>query len=248
MMTDWKTPPAPIESSAGRSPAASAPSTASSARPCAGSRPRSGAWPRAPRDPVPGGEDAGLPALPRAPQAAPLRGHRPREVRGLLALRRGLPGQVHPGRGGREHAREPGLRGRALRGGLRDQHVALHLLRLLRGGLPVRRDHDGQRLRAVRLRPLGSDLHQGDAARRSRRAHAAAARGNRTPAPCGSSRSSSSSPASGSAGALGVVVLRNPFYSVLALVVAPARPGGALPAPAAPSSSPRRRWSSTPAR
>ena len=27
-------------------------------------------------DPVPGGEDAGLPALPRPPQAAPLRGHR----------------------------------------------------------------------------------------------------------------------------------------------------------------------------
>ena len=43
---------------------------------------------------------------------------------------------------------------RALRGGVRDQHVALHLLRLLRGRLPVRRDHDGPRLRALRLQPL----------------------------------------------------------------------------------------------
>ena len=53
----------------------------------------------------------------------------------------------------------------------------LHLLRLLRGRLPVRRDHDGPRLRALRLRPLGPDLHQGDAARRAARAHAAAQRG-----------------------------------------------------------------------
>ncbi len=30
----------------------------------------------------------------------------------------------------------------------------LHLLWLLRGGVPVRRDHDGTRLRALRLRPL----------------------------------------------------------------------------------------------
>ena len=71
---------------------------------------------------------------------------------------------------------QPGLGRRALRGGLRDQHVALHLLRLLRGGLPVRRDHDGQRLRARRLQPLRPDLHQGDAAGRPARAHAAAAR------------------------------------------------------------------------
>ena len=72
---------------------------------------------------------------------------------------------------------QPRQRRRALRGGLRDQHVALHLLRLLRGRLPVRRDHDGPRLRAVRLQPLGPDLHQGDAARRAARAHAAARRG-----------------------------------------------------------------------
>ena len=59
-------------------------------------------------------------------------------------------------------------RRRALRRGLRDQHDALHLLRLLRGRLPVRRDHDGPRLRAVRLQPLGPDLHEGDAARGAR--------------------------------------------------------------------------------
>ena len=57
----------------------------------------------------------GLPALPRPPQAAPLRGHGAGEVRRLLAVRRRLPGRLHPRRGRREHAREPGLGGRALR-------------------------------------------------------------------------------------------------------------------------------------
>jgi ferredoxin len=54
-------------------------------------------------------------------------------------------------------------RRRALRGGVRDQPEPLHLLRLLRDRVPVRRDHDGPRLRDVRLRPLGPHLHQGDA-------------------------------------------------------------------------------------
>ena len=125
-------------------------------------------------DPVPGGEDAGLPALPRPPQAAPVRGHRPREVRRLLAVRRRLPGRLHPRRRRREHAGEPRLGRRALRRRLRDQPEPLHLLRLLRDRLPVRRDHDGPRLRDVRLHPLRPDLHQGDAARRADRAHAAA--------------------------------------------------------------------------
>ena len=49
-------------------------------------------------DPVPRGEDAGLSALPRPPQAPPLRGHRAREVRRLLALRSRLPGRLHPRR------------------------------------------------------------------------------------------------------------------------------------------------------
>ena len=95
----------------------------------------------------------------------------------------------------------------------------LHLLRLLRGRVPVRRDHDGARLRAVRLHPLGPDLHEGDAARRGDRAHSAADGG----------RVARERPMSAVlffiaailaiAGAIGVVTLRNPFYSVLALVV-----------------------------
>ena len=104
-------------------------------------------------DPVPGGEDAGLPALPRPPQTPQVRGHRPREVRRLLALRRRLPGRLHPRRRRREHPRRAGLGRRALRRGLRDQPLALHLLRLLRDRLPLRRDHDGPRLRDGRLRP-----------------------------------------------------------------------------------------------
>ncbi len=40
----------------------------------------------------------------------------------------------------------PRQRRRALRRGLRDQPQPLHLLRLLRGRLPLRRDHDGPRL------------------------------------------------------------------------------------------------------
>ena len=75
------------------------------------------------------------------------------------------------------------------------------------------------------------DLHEGDAARRSARAHAAAARG-RVGSPCGSSRSCSSSPA---IGALGGRARRRdpaqPVLLVLALVGAPARAGGAVPAP-----------------
>ena len=126
----------------------------------------------------------GLPALPRPPPPAPLRGHGPGEVRRLLAVRRRLPGGLHPRGRGREHARAPRQRRRALRRRLRDQPLALHLLRLLRGRVPVRRDHDGQRLRDVRLRPPGPHLHQGDAAGRAVRAHAAArARASSVPAP-----------------------------------------------------------------
>ena len=81
---------------------------------------------------------------------------------------------------------KPRQRRRALRRRLRDQPLALHLLRLLRGRVPVRRDHDGPRLRDVRLQPLGPHLHEGDAARRAARAHAAAQRGRvaaKTPPP-----------------------------------------------------------------
>ena len=44
----------------------------------------------------------------------------------------------------------------------------LHLLRLLRARLPVRRDHARQRLRDLRVQPRRPDLHQGHAARRRR--------------------------------------------------------------------------------
>ena len=114
-----------------------------------------------------------LPALPRPPPAAPAP-ERPREVHRLLALRRRLPGRLHPRRRGRERARRARLAGRALRAHLRDQHGALHLLRLLRGRVPVRRDHARQRLRALRALARRAHLHQGDAARAAAAAHAGA--------------------------------------------------------------------------
>ena len=92
---------------------------------------------------------------------------RAREVRRLLALRRRLPGRLHPRRRGREHRRQPRLGRRALRAHLRDQHEPLHLLRLLRARLPVRRDHARQRVRALRVLARRPDLHEGHAARRA---------------------------------------------------------------------------------
>ena len=68
--------------------------------------------------------------------------------------------------------RAPRLAGRALRAHLRDQHGALHLLRLLRDRVPVRRDHARQRLRALRALARRADLHQGDAARAAAAPHA----------------------------------------------------------------------------
>ena len=97
------------------------------------------------------------------PPPAPAR-ERPREVRRMLALRRGLPGRLHPRGGRREHARGALLGRRALRAHLRDQHEPLHLLRLLRAGLPVRRDHARPRLRAGRDVARRAGLHQADAA------------------------------------------------------------------------------------
>ena len=114
---------------------------------------------------------------------------------------------------------QPNQRRRALRRGLRDQPRALHLLRLLRGRLPVRRDHDGQRLRDVRLRPLRPHLHQGDAARRALRAHAAARARASSFRSRACPRSSSSSRASAPSRARSASCrVRNPFYAVLALV------------------------------
>src|SRR5215208_2273889 len=179
-------------------------------------------WPggrRSSHDRVPRGEDARLSALPRPPQASALRGHGAREVRGLLALRGRLPGRVHPRRRGREHTGQSGLRRRAIRGGLRDQHGPLHLLRLLRDRLPVRRNHHGQRLRAGRLQPQRPDLHEGDAARRPARAHPASARGGVGAGAMWFEQVLFFVAGIGAlAGALGVVLLQNPFYSVLSLV------------------------------
>ena len=69
--------------------------------------------------------------------------------------------------------------------------------------------------------PLGPDLHQGDAARRADRAHAAArARASRAREPYAAMSAVLFFIAAigALAGAFGVVMLRNPFYSVLALV------------------------------
>src|SRR5207244_3564252 len=77
----------------------------------------------------------------------------------------GVPGRLHPRRGGREHARQPRLGGRALRAHLRDQHEPLHLLRLLRARVPLRRDHARERVRDLGVRARRPDLHEGHAPR-----------------------------------------------------------------------------------
>ena len=118
---------------------------------------------------------AGLPALPRPAHAAPAR-ERAREVRRLLALRGGLPVRLHPRRRRREHRREPRLRRRALRAHLRDQPQPLHLLRLLRARVPVRRDHARQPVRDLRVLARRPDLHEGHAADRADQARARAGR------------------------------------------------------------------------
>ncbi len=71
----------------------------------------------------------------------------------------------------------PRLAGRALRAHLRDQHGALHLLRLLRDRVPVRCDHARQRLRALGAVARRARLHQGDAARAAAAPHARAGPG-----------------------------------------------------------------------
>src|SRR3954452_3835710 len=167
---------------------------------------------------VPRAEDAGLPALPRPPQAAQVPGHRPGEVCGLLAVRGRLPGRVHPRGRGREHGRPPGLRRRALRRGLRDQHEPLHLLRLLRGRVPVRRDHDAAGLRALRLRADRPDLHQGDAPAGPAGAHPAE-EARRVGMDVLQAICFFVAGIFALGGAVGVVMLRNPFFSVLALVM-----------------------------
>ena len=180
---------------------------------------------------VPGVQAAGLPALPRPPPAAPAR-ERAREVRRLLALRRRLPGRLHPRRRRREHRREPRLGRRALRAHLRDQHEPLHLLRLLRARLPVRRDHARERVRDLRVQPRRPHLHEGHAARAA--GEAACRSPTRdlydTPIPyyktqlvarwrTSSSGSSGSAPRSPASRARSPSSrFRNPFFSALALI------------------------------
>ena len=115
---------------------------------------------------VPGVQAAGVPAVPWPSPAARAR-ERPREVRRLLALRRRVPRRLHPRRPGGEHAGQPRLGRRALRADLRDQHEPLHLLRLLRARLPVRRDHARQRVRDLRVLARRPDLHEGHPPRRA---------------------------------------------------------------------------------
>src|SRR3954463_8662339 len=120
---------------------------------------------------IPGVQAPRIPALPRtAPPLAPREW--PREVRWLLALRSGFPRRLHPGRRRREHSGQPRLAGRALCAHLRDQPLALHLLRLLRACLPLRRDHARGRVRALRVLPRRPHLHEGHAARAAGQARA----------------------------------------------------------------------------
>ena len=162
---------------------------------------------------------AGLPALPRPPPAAPLRGHRPGEVRRLLAVRRRLPGRLHPRRRGREHARAP---------------------RLAPASATPRSTRST-------CRAASSAATARSRARSTRSRWATTTRCPTTTAPTSSSPRRCCSPSRSSArrcgprasrsrrrvmaevlffiaaigaiaGAIGVVALRNPFYSVLALV------------------------------
>src|SRR3954462_4024596 len=120
---------------------------------------------------VPGVQAPGLSAVPRPAPAEAAR-ERDGEVRRRLSLRGRLPGGLHPGGRRREHAGQPRLARRALRADLRDQPQPLHLLRLLRAGVPVRRDHARQRVRDLGVLPRRPDLHQGHAARRADQARA----------------------------------------------------------------------------
>ena len=138
----------------------------------------------------------------------------------------------------------------------------LHLLRLLRARLPVRRDHARQRVRALRVLARRPDLHEGHAARRADQAGP-----GRRPRPLRHARSrptrarlvadgrTSSSGWSGSsppARCLGSGVARRHLHEPVLLGARadrqPRLARRALPAARRASSSPRRRCSSTRAR
>ena len=151
---------------------------------------------------VPRVQAAGVPAVPRPTPSLATR-ERAGEVRRLLALRGRLPRGLHPRDRRGEHGRAPRVRGRALRPHLRDQPQPLHLLRLLRARLPVRRDHARGGVRDLRVLARRPDLHEGHAARPAGQADA-----GRRPRPLrhadprlqGSSRSRWATHSSGSSG------------------------------------------------
>ena len=88
----------------------------------------------------------------------------PREVRGLLSVRHGLPGALHRHR----RRREPLARSRKVSGELHDRRAALHLLRHVRRSLPGRCHRADEPVRPDRPQPRGDDLRQGEAAQRLR--------------------------------------------------------------------------------
>ena len=106
---------------------------------------------------LPGPEDSRVPEVARQ-AGADARRERAREVRRLRAVRGGLPGRRHLPRGGGERRQRAGRP--ALRRGLPDPQDALHLLRLLRRGLPGVGDLHGQGLRARGLQQQGLHLGQ----------------------------------------------------------------------------------------
>ena len=102
----------------------------------------------------PGGE-AGLAAALSRRASAQSRRAGPREVRGLHAVRDGVPGELHCNRSGRRAARLAGPR--QVSGDVRARRTALHLLRHVRGGLPGRCDRAD-----AHLRPDGETRERAD--------------------------------------------------------------------------------------
>src|SRR5207244_7294129 len=184
---------------------------------------------------VPRVQAAGLSALPRPAPALAAR-ERAGEVRRLLALRGGVPRGLHPRRRRREHAGQPRLGRRALRADLRDQPQPLHLLRLLRARVPVRRDHARQRVRDLGAQPRRPDLHEGHAPRAARQGVARCGPGSlRHADPLLQERLVSGLVVASAgnvlvwmvwvvaafsclASGIAVVTFENPFYSALALI------------------------------
>src|ERR1700730_16003303 len=79
-------------------------------------------------------------------------------MRGLLLVRGSLSGTVHLYRGRGKHRRTAHLRGGALRQRLQHRLFALHLLRLLRGGLPDRCHHAWAWVRVGHVEHQRTDL------------------------------------------------------------------------------------------